>query len=351
MTRRTRFGVAAAALSLLVAGLAGCTSSEDASAPSNELRLGYFPNITHATALVGVERGTFADELGDIELKTQTFNAGPTAIEAIFGGGLDATYIGPNPAVNAFVRSNGDAIRIIGGATSGGAQFVVQPEIDSAEDLRGQTVSSPQLGNTQDVALRFWLQEQGLETSVEGGGDVTVLPQENASILTQFQAGDIAGAWVPEAWASRLIIEGKGKVLVDEADEFPNGEFVTTHLIVRRAYLEANPDAVASLLRAHVATNAWIAKNDEDARDLVNGEIDELTGKPLAADVLARAWANISTTNDPIPASLATGAAHAAEVGITDEADLNGIYDLSILNRILREDGDEPISAGGLGKE
>lgn len=351
LARRRRIGAAVLSVSLLAAALMACGSSSDVEDKASEIRLGYFPNLTHATALVGVEKGFFTDALGDVTLSTQTFNAGPAAVEALFGGGLDATYIGPNPAINAFVKSDGEAIRIISGATSKGAQFVVQPDISSADDLLGKTVSSPQLGNTQDVALRSWLKKEGIATDVNGGGDVSIVPQENATILQQFQDGAIAGAWVPEPWASRLVLQGGGKVLVDEIDEFPRGEFVTTQLIVRTDFLNANPDIVEALLRGHVTTNDWIAENNEAAEKLANDELGELSGKPLPNDVLNRAWGNITTTNDPIATSLKTDADNAADVGVTKQADLTGIYDLSLLNKVLTDNGTKPVSAAGLGKE
>jgi NitT/TauT family transport system substrate-binding protein len=197
------------------------------------LRLGYFPNVTHASALVGVGAGIFADKLGpDVRVETKSFNAGGAAIEALFGDAIDATYVGPNPAINGYVKSKGQALRIVSGATSGGAFLVVRPEIGGAADLRGKKLATPQLGQTQDVALRSWLKAQGLRTDAQGGGDVSVLPQENAQTLELFKSGDIDGAWVPEPWATRLVQEGGAKVLVDERTLWPDGKFVTTQLVV-----------------------------------------------------------------------------------------------------------------------
>ena len=226
----------------------GATSSE---MPSS-VRLGYFPNVTHAPALVGVADGLFQAELGDVPLETFTFNAGTEAVEALFADAIDMTFIGPNPAINAYAQSEGAAIRIISGSTSGGASLVVKPEVETAADLAGLKIATPSLGNTQDVALRAWLLDQGYETTLEGGGDVAVIPQANSQTLETFLSGDIDGAWVPEPWATRLVIEGGGKVLVDERDLWPDGEFVTTHLIVSTAFLEAYPDAVAAVLRGLV---------------------------------------------------------------------------------------------------
>ena len=202
-----------------------------------ELRLGYFANVTQASAVYGVGAGTFADELGSTTLKTQVFNAGPAAVEALFAGSLDAAYLGPNPAVNGFVRSQGEALRIVAGATSGGAALVVRGDVTDPQQLRGQKLASPQTGGTQDIALRTWLISQGFTVDEDGGGDVVIRAQENAQTLSEFQAGRIAGAWVPEPWASRLVLEGGGRVLVDEGDLWPDGRFVTTHLVVRTCLL------------------------------------------------------------------------------------------------------------------
>ena len=213
------------------------------------LRLGYFPNVTHAPAIVGVDTGSFAETLGpDVTLEVTNFNAGGEAIEALLSGAIDATFIGPNPAINGFAQSNGEALRIVAGTTSGGASLVVAEGIDSPDDLADTTLASPALGNTQDVALRAWLAENGFATDTAGGGDVNVVNVENAEALTLFRDGGIDGAWVPEPWATRLILEGGGHVLVDERDLWPDGEFVTTHLIVATGFLEDQPEVVSGLL-------------------------------------------------------------------------------------------------------
>ena len=257
------------ALPLILVACTGPASGGDGSS-SVELRLGYFPNVTHATAIVGIENGIFQDKLGsDVTLTTQTFNAGGDVVEAIFNGGLDASYVGPNPAINAWAQSEGTAIKIVSGATSGGAFLVVSPDITSADQLAGKTLASPQLGNTQDVALRAWLKEQGFETDLEGGGDVSVTPLANADILTAFTTGDLDGAWVPEPWATRMIEEGGGHVLVDERDLWPDGKFVTTHLIVATEFLNAHPDVVKGLLEGQVAANQFVNENADEAQQVV----------------------------------------------------------------------------------
>jgi len=310
------------------------------------LRLGYFPNVTHAAAIVGVEKGIFADKLGpDVNFKTSIFNAGGAATEALFSGAIDATYVGPNPAINAFAKSKGEAIRIIAGATSGGASLVVKPNINSAADLKGLKVATPQLGNTQDVALRAWLLSQGLKTDVQGGGDVKITPQDNGQTLDTFKSGVIAGAWVPEPWATRLVKEGGGKVLVDERSLWPGGQFVTTHLIVSTSFLKAHPDVVERLIAGHIAATDFVNQNPAEAQDVVNAGIAKVTGQAMNVDTIKAAWPNMTFTFDPIASSLHKGAEDAKKVGLlAADTKLDGIYDLTFLNKLLTGAGKPPVS-------
>jgi NitT/TauT family transport system substrate-binding protein len=341
--RRTGGRLAAALLITAAAvSLAGC-GSDDADASSSgkpvTLRLGYFPNLTHATAIVGVENGHFAKALGTNKLKTQTFNAGPEATQALLSGALDATYIGPGPSTNAYAKSGGEAVRVISGATSGGAALVVKPEITSVADLKGKKIATPQLGNTQDIALRSYLKEQGMETTQEGGGDVSIVPQENSQTADTFATGEIDGAWVPEPYLSRLVNEG-GTVLVDERTLWPEGKFVTTNLLVRTDYLEQHPDVVKALLEGQVAANESVNDDPENAQKVVGAAIGKLTGKPLDPKLVAQAWKTLTFTDDPLPATLITGAEHATDVGLLDKVDnLQGIYDLKLLNEVLKAKG------------
>lgn len=328
----------------------GSPGAGGAAAEAPELRLGYFANLTHALPVLGVADGTFQENLGSTTLTTQTFNAGPSAVEALLSGAIDATFIGPNPAINAFAKSDGEAIRIVSGATSGGAQFVVQQDV-TQDNLKGRTFATPQLGNTQDVALRYWLQQKGLSAPKSGGGDVEVLPTENATTLDLFTKGEIDGAWVPEPWASRLVVEGGGKVLVDEADLWPDGQFVTTHLIVSTEYLEKYPATVAKLIKAQLATLAEIEAAPEQSRDATNAALEQLTGKALKPEVLARAWPNLTLTVDPIASSLAADQQHAEAVGLADPTDLAGIYDVRILNAELTAAGRPTVDVGNLGQQ
>ncbi|MGH2704281.1 MAG: ABC transporter substrate-binding protein [Actinomycetota bacterium] len=337
---------AAALLMLALLVTAACGRSEEkqpaGGAPGSpaalpELRLGYFPNLTHAGALVGVARGIFAKHLeGKATLKTSTFNAGPSAVEALFSNAVDATYIGPNPAINAFQKSNGTAIRIIAGATSGGAALVVKPGITKPADLKGKKIASPQLGNTQDVALRAWLKKQDLSTNVQGGGDVSVVPQENAQTLETFRAGQIDGAWVPEPWATRLVVDGGGTVLVDEASLWPGGRFLTTEMVVRTQFLKAHRDVVERLLAAHIEATDFLNQHSDEAKTVVNAEIAKITGKPLANAVIQRAWASLTFTYEPLAATLEKQAADAASAGLLEKVSLKGLFDIGPLNRVLR---------------
>lgn len=328
------------------------SSGAVAAGSAPELRLGYLANVTHAAAVVGVDDGLIADELGATALATQVFNAGPAAVEAVFAGAVDATFIGPNPAINAFGQSDGEAVRIIAGATSGGAQLVVRDGIDTPADLVGTTLATPQLGNTQDVALRAWLSENGLQSSVAGGGEVTVAPTANADTLALFRSGDLDGAWVPEPWASRLVLEAGAEVLVDEADLWPQGRFVTTQLMVRTDYLQRYPETVEALLRGHVEAVSWIQDNPEEAKVAVNTGLEALSSEPLSPEVLDRAWEQLEVTIDPVASSLQTSSEDAFVAGTAEEAvDLQGVYDLRLLNGVLAERGMATVSAGGLGDE
>jgi len=353
---RTRSSIAllVALLSAFGMLMAACGSSSSSSSSGTTLavselptsdpvtvRLGYFPNITHAPALVGVQEGLFTKELEPLgaKLETKTFNAGPEATEAMLSDALDITYIGPSPAANAYQKSNGEAVRIIAGSTSGGAKFVVKSDINSAADLKGKTVSSPQLGNTQDVALRAWLSEQGLSTDTTGGGDVSIKPQANADILTAFQSGDIVGAWVPTPWDTRLVEEAGGKVLVDEASLWPNGQFATTEVLVRTKFLDEHPAAVAAILRGHLASIAAIEADPAAAQKAANAEITAVTGKALKDNLVAASFKELSFTADPLASTVQKSASDAVTAGVAKQYDLTGLFDLSLLNQILTAEG------------
>lgn len=324
-----RVGALMAALGLLI-GIAACgSSSEELPSGGVTVRMAYLPNLTHAAAIVGVEEQIFERHLGPSRLETQLFNAGPDIVGAIFSGAIDIAYLGPNPTINAYDKSDGDAIRVVSGATSGGAALVVQPSITKPGDLRGQRIGTPQLGGTQDVAARIWLRNNGLSAGFEGDGDVSVQPQENAAILQSFRAGRIAGAWVPEPWASRLVLEGGGKVLVDERSLWPEGRFVTTNVVVSVKFLRDHPEVVSRLVEAHLTATQYLVERPEQAKVVLNEALAGYTGKAIPGAVLDRAWSTMTFTDDPIESSLRQSAAAAHRVGLFDhQPALEGLYDL-----------------------
>lgn len=344
-----RFALVMLGASLLAACDGGPPSAAPAStaaAPTGvpvTVRLGYFPNVTHAAALVGIGRGMFQESLGpNVRLDTKTFNAGPALIEAMFAGEVDIAYIGPNPAINGYVKSKGDALRIVAGATSGGAALLVRPEasITGPQDLAGKKLATPQLGNTQDVALRYYLQQNGLQTA-DKGGTVQIVPTQNPDILRLFQQGQIDGAWVPEPWAARLILEGKGKVFVDERDLWPNGRFVTTNIIASRKFLDAHSDIVTNFLKGHIDAITFLTSDPEQAKQIVNREIERITMRGLPPEVIDAAFKTMEATYDPLAATLFVSADHAFALGFLGDTkpDLGSIYDLRPLNEALQARG------------
>ncbi|MGD0905953.1 MAG: aliphatic sulfonate ABC transporter substrate-binding protein [Candidatus Acidiferrales bacterium] len=311
------------------------------------IRVGYFPNITHAQALVGRANGQFEKALGPgVQIEWKAFNAGPSAIEALFANAIDMTYVGPNPTVTGYVRSQGEAVRVIAGAASGGASLVVRQGagIQKASDFHGKKVATPQMGNTQDVALRSWLRANGLKAR-EKGGDVEVLPITNADQLSLFLKGQLDAAWAPEPWAARLVHEGGGKIFLDERDLWPNRQFVITDLIVNPKFLKQHSDIVKNFLRAHVELTEWINKNSTQAKQIMNQQLQKETGKPLAPDVMDDAFSRMQVTYDPIRSSLQKSTQQAFDEGFLGrtQPDLSGLYDLTLLNEVLREKKAAPV--------
>jgi NitT/TauT family transport system substrate-binding protein len=335
----------------LVAQAGGGFTYEHKSLPKQKgkivIRVGYFPNVTHPQALIGVANGSFQKTLGsDVVIDPYVFNAGPSAVEAIFAGAIDFTYIGPNPAINAYVKSRGEAVRIVAGACSGGAALVVRAgaNIRSPSDFSGRRIATPQLGNTQDVAARRWLKDHGL-TPREKGGNVEVIPTKNPDQLVLFLKGEIDAAWAVEPWASRLIEEAGGELFLDERSLWPNGQFVTAHILAGTKFLREHPDLLKKWLKAHVELTQWINAHNEEAKGVLNAEIKRLTGRGLRKDVLDAAVSRLHVTYDPVKSSLFTSAEWAYELGFLgkEKADLSGIYELSLLNEVLKGKGLEPI--------
>jgi NitT/TauT family transport system substrate-binding protein len=220
---------------------------------------------------------------------------------------------------------------------------VVKPSIGSPADLRGKTLATPQLGNTQDVALRYWLQTKGLKTTPEGGGDVAIHPQDNAQTLQTFRAGQIDGAWVPEPWATRLVSQGGGRVLVDERDLWKAGQFATTLLVVRTEFLRQHPSVVRRLIEGQVAANELLNSQTADAQKAANDQLGQVTGKKLSDQELTTAWSHLAFTDDPVASSLQDSANHAERVGLLNRVDLRGILDLGPLNDVLKSTGNPAV--------
>jgi NitT/TauT family transport system substrate-binding protein len=317
----------------------GGTGSAAASAPVT-VRLGYLANITHAPALIGVKNGYFTKELGSAgSVKTTVYTSGTQETTAILAGQIDAAYVGPNPAINAWQKSNGTAIKIISGVATGGASIVVQPSVTSAAQLKGKSVATPSLGNTQDVAVRYWLKQQGLVTNTTGGGDVTIKPTApNSAAVLEFKSGQIAGASEPSPYDVEMVQEG-GKVLLTEPG-------VTTVLMVTQSFLSAHPAVVADLLKANLDALSYIKSNPSGAAAAANDELAAYTGKPLKTGVLTPSFKEITFTDDPDAASLTQDAQQATTVGLLSSVNLNGIFDLDPLNTILKATDQPAVSAG-----
>ncbi|GCE21037.1 ABC transporter substrate-binding protein [Dictyobacter kobayashii] len=347
-------------LLLLSLALAACGSDSNTSTNSSNggssqssspvtVHLGYFPNITHAVALVGVANGTFARALGNNTLDaSKTFNAGPALMEALTAGDIDIGYVGPNPAINTYVTTHGDALRIIAGASSGGASFIVRPgaNIKTASDLKGKKLATPQKGGTQDIALRHYLQINNLKTT-DNGGDIQILPTDNANILNEFKQGQIDGAWVPEPWASRLVNEANGTIFLDERSTWPNNKFITTLVVVRKDFLDQHPDIVQKFLQAHVETVQYINNNLPAAEKVANEQLKKLTGKALSAKAIDGSFKRLDITYDPLASTLFKSADNAYALGFLGHSkpDLTGIFSLDQLNSVLSSKGLPKVTA------
>lgn len=311
---------------------AGVETSEAA-----ELRLGYFGNLTHAPALVGAEEGLFAQELGDTELSAQVFGSGPTAVEAMNAGTVDAAFVGPSPAINSYVQSGGESLAVVAGAASGGARFVVAGDVAGADDLAGRTFASPDFGGTQDVALRTWLAEHGYEVDGDGERSVAITPMPNGQALQMLRQGQIDGGWLPQPWATRAVQEEGATVLVDERDLWEDGRFPTTVLVVRRDYLEQHPQTVEQLVRGLERSVEWLDAHEDDPVGLagtLNAALVAAGTEPLPQSTLIDALGALEWTVDPLtetyPALLADGVA----AGTTQDASLEGLVDTRFLERV-----------------
>jgi len=337
---------------LLLAGCSSSSSSPSSSSTANgstananaagsspvTVRLGLLSNITHAPALVALKEGFFTKALGPAgTLKATAFSAGTEETTAILAGQLDAAYVGPNPAINAWQKSNGTAIKIVSGAATGGASIVVKKGITSASQLKGKSLATPSLGNTQDVALRYWLKQNGVTTTTTGGGDASIKPTKpNSAAVLQFKSGQIAGGSEPAPYDIQMVDDG-GTVLLSEPG-------VTTLLVVTQSFLSAHPAVVADLVKAQVQANAFIKSNPAAAQADANTELASYTGKPLKADIVAASFKEITFTNDPDAASLKTDADQAVSLGLLKPVNLTGIYELGPLNQALAAAGESQVA-------
>ncbi len=346
----------AAGLAAVTALAAGCSSapgsggsggSGSGSSDPVVLRLGFLTNITHAPALIGIEKGIFAKDLGaNVKLEFKPFSTGTEEGTALLAGQLDAAYVGPNPAIKAWQTSHGKLIKVISGAASGGAALVVKKDITSPAQLKGQKLATPSLGNTQDVALRYWLKQHHLTTTQTGGGDVPITPiTPNSAAVLQFKSSQIAGGWEPAPYDIEMVADG-GHVLVNEASLWPRGQFVTTNLVVTQAFLAAHPATVNGLLKGQIQANDYIHSNLSGAEAAANAELTTLLGKGLDPSVLSAAFKEISFTDDPVASSLAADAQHAVSVGLLSPLrNISALYDIAPLNALLKAAGEQQVGS------
>jgi len=301
---------------------AGATLASFATAASaTVLRVGYFPNITHAQGVIGAHgtrtgHGWFEQRLGpDVIVQWYPFNAGPSAMEAIFAGSIDLTYVGPNPALNAYIRSRGEEIRVLAGAAEGGAALVVPAKgpLNSAADFKGRRIASPQLGNTQDVAARVWLKKNGYRVALVGG-DVPVVPTANPDQLALFQQGKIDAVWTVEPWVSRLELEAEGRLLVEQRDA------VTTVLAASAQLLRTRPELAERFVAAHRELTAWVNAHATEAQAQVRSGLSAEAHREISAVLVARAWPRLTFTDRVTRAQLEALVAEAQSVGFLRDA-------------------------------
>lgn len=336
-----------------------------AAGTADTVRIGYFANITHAPALIARQKELFEKYLGKTKVEFSIFSVGTAEVEALKGGALDIAYIGPNPSISGYTTTQGTLLRVISGAVSGGAKFIVKPSLIATagkptkaeiNGLKGHTFATPGLGGTQDVALRNYLRQNSLVIGL-GSGTVSIAPTDNASTLALLQKGAIDGAWVPEPWATRLIDEGKGKLFLDEATLWPGGKFVTTDIVASQKFMSASPATVKAVLQANNEAIAFLNNkaNLTAAKDTVQAELKVRTGKNLADATINKAWPSLSFTADPLAATLKANfiSGENAKVlgGSLTANDIKGIFDLRILNGLLKATKQKPVTAAGFGKE
>ena len=293
------------------------------------LRVGHFPNITHAQGLVAHNlsrqgKGWFEERLGPgTKVEWFVYNAGPSAMEAIFAQSIDLTYVGPGPALNAYTKSNGEEVRLIAGAANGGAALVVQPDqnLKTAADFRGKKIATPQLGNTQDISCRAWLIAGGLKIT-QLGGDAQVLPTQNPDQLQLFQQKKVDAVWTVEPWVARLERESGGKILVDEKD------VATTVLVSSAKFLREQRELAKKFAEAHAALTDWMTKNPDEAQKLIKAELLAETRSDMASDLIAQSWNRITLTPDVPRASIESFMQNSLKTGFIKTApDLSKLFE------------------------
>ena len=329
MTRPDKTRIALVILTMALLGCRGKVEHKSSAPPPlKTLRLGFFPNLTHAVPIVGLVHGDFAHALEPVAIDAKPFNAGPEAMEALFAGALDACYVGPAPAISGYLRSRGEGLVIVAGAAANGAGLVVRNDagINKPEDLHGKKLASPQLGNTQDIALRTYLGALGMKTK-DRGGDVQVIPVANPDILTLMKRKEIDGAWVPEPWLSRLIDEANGKLFLDERDRWPEHKFPITVLVVTKKLAAEHPNVVQKLVQANQQTIEWIHAHDAEARVAVDDGLMKWAKKRLPPKVFADAWQRVELTSVLSDADLQKQLLDGRALNFLPAGDLTGIFD------------------------
>ena len=324
--------------SLILAGIVGVTLifavgimvTPGGTTHENKIRVAYFPNISHAVPIIGMEKGTFANQIGNkTVIEPLLFDSGPQVIESLFAGSIDIAYVGPGPAINGFLKSEHHNVKILSGAASGGVSFIVHPNshINSVADFRGKRIAAPQIGNTQDISLRTYLSENGLKPA-EKGGSVIILNVPNSDIYTLFAKGDIDAAWVPEPTATLLVQKLNGTRLFNEKDMWPDHRFASVLLIAREEYVNQHPEVIHKWLEAHQQTIDWINSNPEQTRIIFKQFIKRELGKALPDNLIDESLSNLEITSDPIISSIETFAKRADSLGYLGRHgyDLDGIF-------------------------
>jgi NitT/TauT family transport system substrate-binding protein len=351
MTPRIKFVIASVIIGAIIAtsifsNAPDSVTESSSHTPSAILRIGYFPILNHAQAVIGLAKGDFQKAVGkEITIKPEVFGSGSSLIEALFANQIDLAYVGSNPTINGYVVSDGKALKIISGASSGGTVFVVRNDsgIKSIKDFENKRFATPQVGNTQDVALRKYLLQNGYKTKDEGG-NVEVISAQISDIFTLMLTKQIDGAWVPEPWGTKLVKEANARIFLDERVLWPQGKYITANIIARTDYLRDNPETVKRFLGAHIDETNWINFHKSEAMDIFNGQLRALTGHIINPDELKQAWSRIEFTYDPLKPTLLKAANDSLKIGfLRTPPNLTGIYDLTLLNTVLEQKHLQPI--------